>query len=145
MAPKKPERRARLRMQGDKLDLNDQEDNDRRRNTSSEDEGEKDVDEADTNTNTSLIPTADPAANSLVQDATQQMGFPRADGAALALAAMQQPNSQDAIRLLAASSAKANIDTQQLQQQQILTSNHATRAMTTADLASEGLRNSDVT
>ncbi|ROW09844.1 hypothetical protein VMCG_02167 [Cytospora schulzeri] len=125
--------------------MSDQEDNDIRRNTSSEDEDGGAFDDADTDFSASLIPTADPAVTSLVQSATQQMGLPCADGAALALAAMQQPNSQDAIRFLAAASVKANMDTQQLQQQRILTSNHATQAMTTADLASEGLRNSDVT
>lgn len=115
------------------------------RNTSSEDEGEGENTFDTLATATSLGPAADPAATSLVQSATQQMGLQGADGAAFALAALRQSNPEDAIRLLAAASAKANLDNHQLQRQQVLTSNSAARALTTAGLASEGIGNSDAT
>lgn len=73
------------------------------------------------------------------------MGVPHADGAALAVAAIQQSDPQDALRFLAAASAKANIDTMQLQQQQARINSNAAFAVTTANLASEGVGNSDAT
>lgn len=105
----------------------------RRRSTSSEDEGEANNDMA----NTELTP-ANPEADSLVQAAALHMGIPNVDGAALAVAAVQQSNPGDAIRLLAAAAAKANLEHRRI-------NNNASHAVVMALDANEGVRNSDAT
>ncbi|KUI61645.1 hypothetical protein VP1G_08819 [Cytospora mali] len=141
MAPKNPHRRAGRRTARNNMDLSDQEADYRRANTSSEDEGDPDF---DATTSTDLV-HVDPAVTNFIDNAAQQIGNPHADGVALASAAIQQQCPQAALQLLAAATAKASIDTQQLQSQQDRTNQLSAHAVATADLASEGLCNSDVT
>ncbi|ROW13224.1 hypothetical protein VPNG_04863 [Cytospora leucostoma] len=132
MAPSNPARRKHRRMARDNPNLSDDK-KDERRNTSSEDEGGA----ANDNTNTELI-TANHEANSLIDSATQHAGLPRANGAALAVAALQQNNHEDAFRLLAAATAKANLELGRI-------SNNASQAVVMALDSNEGVRNSDAT
>ncbi|KAG6366136.1 hypothetical protein INS49_000312 [Diaporthe citri] len=86
-------------------------DDDRRRNTSSEDEG----DEADDDNQGQLAtmgPPIDAHVASLVGHASQMIGMSGADGTALALAAANVATPAEALNLLAASSAVANMGLQ---------------------------------
>ncbi|KAK7721304.1 hypothetical protein SLS64_001600 [Diaporthe eres] len=113
----------------------DQEDDDRRRNSSSEDEGVDDNNLGQLATQGAPI---DPAVAHLVNHASQMSGAFGADGTAMALAATNAPNAAEALNLLAASSAVANMKVQRAH-------SHAAHAVTASDLATEGLRNSDST
>ncbi|KAJ0113808.1 hypothetical protein J7T55_010052 [Diaporthe amygdali] len=111
------------------FDIPNQED-DGRRNTSSEDEG--------ADPGQSQLTTINPDVANLVNHATQIIGTSDADGTSLALAAVTAHNPADALNLLAASSAIANIRND--------TANHnASEAKILANLAESGLRDSDVT
>ncbi|KAI7782495.1 hypothetical protein LA080_013495 [Diaporthe eres] len=112
----------------------DQEDDDRRRNTSSEDEGHDD----NLGQLTTKGATINPAVAHLVNHASQMSGASGADGTAMALAATNAPTAAEALNLLAASSAVANMRVQRAR-------SHAAHAVAASDLATEGLRNSDST
>ncbi|KUI68582.1 hypothetical protein VM1G_04303 [Cytospora mali] len=165
MAPKNPHRRAGRRRARNDMDLSDQEalpghgwwrfpiagsfdwgQGSRTPTTDaptppSEDEGGPDF---DATTSTDLV-HVDPAVTNFIDNAAHQIGNPHADGVALASAAMQQQCLQVALQLLAAATVKASIDAQQLQSQQDRTNQLSAHAVATADLASEGLCNSDAT
>lgn len=81
-----------------------------------------DVEEGETtNHKASTKPVqASHAASNLVKAAAQHMGLPSADGAALTITTVHQTNPEDAFRLLAATSTKANLDTQELENQKSL-------------------------
>ncbi|KAH8758346.1 hypothetical protein F5883DRAFT_717679 [Diaporthe sp. PMI_573] len=112
----------------------DNQDDDRRRNTSSEDEGDED----DGNQDRLVAIDMTPAVSNLVKHASQMIGSYEQDGTAMALAATSAASPTDALNLLAASSAMANVRLQRA-------GAHAAQAVVDSGIARRGLIESDST